>query len=171
MEQKVVTPLCQVHEVCKDLHEQYVAQTFNKAILAVSNTIQRNNLLFFANRPDLPKRGNKTSATQKEKLNSYHTTLPATSVTTKCWYRKFFFFVLKIIRQTPNLADHSSLRSGSTSDILECIKASAGQSSQAMHATIVVLDMAAVIDMVRPTSQKHLPSMLHNIWSSSWNPR
>ncbi|XP_068206246.1 protein FAM200C-like [Palaemon carinicauda] len=53
-----------------------------------------------------------------------------------------------------NLADHGSLRSDSKSDFLECIKAPTGRSSQARRATIVVLDMAAAIHMVRPTSAK-----------------
>ncbi len=39
MDQKVITSLCQVHEVGKDLPEQYVAQTFNTATVPVSNTI------------------------------------------------------------------------------------------------------------------------------------
>jgi len=64
------------------------------------------------------------------------------------------FFCFENQREPPSLADHDSLRSGSKYDILECIKAPTGRSSQATRATIVVLDMAAVIHTVRPTSAK-----------------
>ena len=52
------------------------------------------------------------------------------------------------------MADHGSLRSGSKSDILECIKAPEGRADPAKITTVVVLDMAAVVHMVRPTSAK-----------------
>ena len=66
MDQEVVTSLCKVHELGKDLHKQYVAQTLDKATVPVSNTIRRNNILTFANRPDSSKKGKKVSGTQKK---------------------------------------------------------------------------------------------------------
>ena len=67
-------------------------------------------------------------------------------------------------REPPSLADRGSLRTGKKSDIVECIKAPVGRAGSARLATVVVLDMAAVVHMVR-----HLPVMLHNTSCHSWN--
>lgn len=152
MDQEVVTSLCQVHEVGKDLHEQYVAQTLDKATVPVSNTIRRNNILTFANRPHLSKKGNKASGTQKKNMTLITQLFLSLQSRPDADVEEFFRFENQ--REPPSLADYGSLRSGSKSDILECIKAPTGRSSQARRATIVVLDMAAVIHMVRPTSAK-----------------
>ena len=64
------------------------------------------------------------------------------------------FFRFKNQREPPSLADHGSLWSGNKSDILECIKTLTGRSTQARQATIVLLDTAVVIHMLRPTSAK-----------------
>ena len=62
------------------------------------------------------------------------------------------FFRYENQREPPSLSDQGSLRSGNKSDILECLKAPTGQSDAAKAATVVVLDMAAVVHMVRPTT-------------------
>ena len=60
MDQEVVRSLCKVHDDDKDSHEQYVAQTLDKA------TVSRNNILTFAIQRDLSKKGNNTRCTQKK---------------------------------------------------------------------------------------------------------
>ena len=62
------------------------------------------------------------------------------------------FFRFENQREPPSLADRGSLRTGKKSDIVE--KAPAGRADSARSATVVVLDMAAVVHMVRPTSAK-----------------
>ena len=52
------------------------------------------------------------------------------------------------------MADRGSLRTGKKSVIVDCIKAPAGRADSARLATVVVLDMAAVVHMVRPTPAK-----------------
>ena len=52
------------------------------------------------------------------------------------------------------MADRGTLRSGTKSDILQCLNAPIGRAVAAKHATVVVLDMAAVVHMVRPTTAK-----------------
>ena len=47
-----------------------------------------------------------------------------------------------------------SLRAGKKSDILQCIGATIGRVAAAQQATVVVLDMAAIIHMVRPIRAK-----------------
>ena len=64
------------------------------------------------------------------------------------------FFRFENQREPPSLADRGSLRTGKKSDIVECIKAPVGRAVSARLATVVVMDMAAVVHMVRPTSAK-----------------
>ena len=67
MEREVIRSLSRVHQLGEELHAQYVAQTINQVTVPVSNTIPRNKILTFGNRPDLRKKGNKTSGVQKKK--------------------------------------------------------------------------------------------------------
>ena len=60
------------------------------------------------------------------------------------------FFQFENQREPPSLADRGSLRSGTKSDILQCLNAPKGHATSAKQATVLVLDMAA--DMVRPTT-------------------
>ena len=62
------------------------------------------------------------------------------------------FFRYENQKEPPSLVDRGSLRSGSKSDILECIQSPKGRSPSSGLATVVILDMAAVVHMVRPTS-------------------
>ena len=55
------------------------------------------------------------------------------------------FFRYENQREPPSLSNQESLRSGNKSDILEWLKASTGRSAEAKAATVVVLDMAAVV--------------------------
>ncbi|CAB4011645.1 Hypothetical predicted protein [Paramuricea clavata] len=64
------------------------------------------------------------------------------------------FFRFENQREPSRLADQGSLRAGTKSDVLECLNAPTGCVSAATHATVVVLDMAAVILMVRSTTAK-----------------
>ena len=57
-------------------------------------------------------------------------------------------------REPPSLEDRGSLRSGTKSNSLQCLNVPTGCTDAAKHATVVVLDMAAVINMVRPTTAK-----------------
>ena len=52
------------------------------------------------------------------------------------------------------MADRGTLRSGTKSDIFQCLNAPIGRAVCAKHATVVVLDMAALVHMVRPTTAK-----------------
>ena len=49
------------------------------------------------------------------------------------------------------LADRGSLRAGKKTDILQCLGATTGRVAATQQATVVVLDTAAIIHMVRPT--------------------
>ena len=71
------------------------------------------------------------------------------------------FFRYENHREPSRLSNQGSLRSGNKSDILEWLKAPTGRSAEAKAATVVVLDMTAVVHMVRPTSA--------HIWCHLWS--
>ena len=64
------------------------------------------------------------------------------------------FFRFENQREPPSLADRRSLRAGKKSDIHQCIGATSSRVDAAQQATVVVLDMATIIHMVRPTRAK-----------------
>ena len=51
----------------------------------------------------------------------------------------------------PSLSDRGALRTGTKSDILECIKAPKGTNAKAKESTVMLLDMAAIVHMIPPT--------------------
>ena len=150
MEQEVIRTLSRVHQLSEELHAQYVAQTINQVTVPVSNTIRRNKILTFGNRPDLSKKGNKRSGVQNKNITLI--TQLFLSVQSRPDADMADFFRFENQREPPSLADRGSLRTGKKSDIVECIKAPAGRAGSARLARVVVLDMAAVVYMVRPAS-------------------
>ena len=64
------------------------------------------------------------------------------------------FFRFENQREPPSLADRGSLRAGKKSDNIQCLGATTGRVAAAQQATVVVLDMAAIIHIVRPTRAK-----------------
>ena len=52
----VATSISQIRETGQSLHEAYVMERLEKAYVPVSDTIKRNNMLTFANRPVHPER-------------------------------------------------------------------------------------------------------------------
>ena len=64
------------------------------------------------------------------------------------------FFRFENQREPPSLADRGSLRAEKKADTLQCLGATTGRVAGAQQATVVVLDMAAIIHMVRPTRAK-----------------
>ena len=61
------------------------------------------------------------------------------------------FFRYENHREPPALADHGMLRTGGKSDILKCLEVPTAPSVHANDVTVKVVDMAAVVHMVRPT--------------------
>ncbi len=64
MERKVVRSLSRIHELGVDLRAQYVSQTLDTVTVPMSNTIRRNEILTFGNRPDLNKTKQNESGTE-----------------------------------------------------------------------------------------------------------
>jgi len=62
------------------------------------------------------------------------------------------FFKYENQREPPSLSNRGKLRSGTKSDILGCLPAMSGpgRTPAAREATLVVLDMAAVVHIIKP---------------------
>ncbi|KAL8561604.1 hypothetical protein ACOMHN_024839 [Nucella lapillus] len=151
MEQAVTDSLSQIGETGQTLHAAYVMDRLEKASVSVTDSIKRNNMLTFANRPDPnKKKGTKDSGVQRQ--NMMLITQLFLSLQSRPDADMTDFFRFENQREPPSLADRGLLRSGTKSDILKCLNAPTGRADVAKQATIVVLDMAAVIHMVRPTT-------------------
>ena len=61
------------------------------------------------------------------------------------------FFRYENQHEPPALSDHGILRTGSKSDILKCLEVPTAPSVPAHDVAVKVVDMAAVVHMVRPT--------------------
>ena len=64
VEQEIATSLSKIRELGQAKHADYILQILEKCTLTVSETIGRNKILTFANRPD-SKKGRKASGVQK----------------------------------------------------------------------------------------------------------
>ena len=119
----------------------------------LSQTIKRNNMLTFANRPDTKSKSVKNSGTQK------HNTTLVTQLFLSLQSRPdadiMDFFRYENQKEPPSLADRGMMRSGAKSDILSCLNAPTCHSSAIKEATVMIFDMAAVINMIRPTLAKN----------------
>ena len=109
-----------------------------------------NNVLIFSNRPDPKTRGVKESGVQRHNMTLV--TQLFLSLQSRPNADMMDFFQYENQKQPPSLADRGSLRSGTKSDILQCIDLPTGHEAAAKEAAVVVLDMVPVIHMVRPTT-------------------
>ena len=62
MEESVVASLSEIREVGHTVHAAYVRERLEDSSVPISDTIKRNNLLTFANRPELRKKAERMSA-------------------------------------------------------------------------------------------------------------
>ena len=65
----------------------------------------------------------------------------------------------------PALSDGGRLRLGTKSDLLTCLEDLSSPQTKAPDATCVVLDGAAIVQMIKPGSARYLMNM-HNMYSS-----
>ncbi|KAG1663357.1 Regulator of G-protein signaling 7 [Nymphon striatum] len=102
----------------------------------ISDIISRNNMLTFANRPDPKIKGKNDRGVQKHNMTLV--TQLFLSLQSRLNADMTDFFRYENQRESPNLADRGLLRSGTKSDILQCLNAPTGRAVAAKHATVVV---------------------------------
>ena len=148
MEPEVAKSLRKVDEIGKVLHDTYVQNRISKASVAISDTIKRNGVYTFANRPDTrSKHAEKISVMKKDAALVTQLFL---SLQSRPDADILDFFTFENQREPPSLSDRGRLRSGTKSDILKCLGVPATACTAARDATVLVLDMPAVVHMVHP---------------------
>ena len=65
MEDEVVASLAHLHNLGKDIHSKFVTQTLEQDTLQITNTLKRQNVLTFANRPVSNKKGSISGSAQR----------------------------------------------------------------------------------------------------------
>ena len=65
MEEEVVTSLTQLQNLGKDLNAEFVSHTIEQATSPITNTLKRQKVLTFANRPVHTKKGTKSGSAQR----------------------------------------------------------------------------------------------------------
>ena len=122
MEHVIVTSLYLIREAGQTLHAAYVKEILEEASVPVSDTIKRNNILTFANRPDTTKKGTKGSGVQRQNMMLITQRFLLLHSRPDADMKDFQNDGSKI-RETPSLIDRGMLRSGTKSDILKCLNA------------------------------------------------
>ncbi|KAL8582187.1 hypothetical protein ACOMHN_004106 [Nucella lapillus] len=149
MKDEVVESFAQLQNLGNHLHAKFVTQTLEQSTLPITSTLKRQNVLTFANRPDSKKKGGTSGSAQR---NSSLITKLFLSLQSRPDADMEEFSRYENQREPPSLSNQGSFRSGKKSDILEHLNVPTDRSAEAKAATVLVLDMAAVVHMVRPTS-------------------
>ena len=152
MEESVVASFSEIREVGQTLHAACVRERLEDSSVPISDIIKRNNMLTFANRPELRKKSRKDVGVQRH--NMILITQLFLSLQSRPDANMADFFRFENQREAPSLADRGALRAGKKADILQCLVATIGRVAAAQQAKVVVLDMAAIVHIVRPTRAK-----------------
>ena len=145
----LVTSLTQLQNLGKDLHAEFVSHTNEQVTSPITNTLKRQEVLTFASRPVHTKKGTKSGSSQR---NSSLITKPFLSLQSRPDADMEEFFRYENQREPPRLSNQGSLRSDNKQIFQRVCRHLICRSDAAKAATVVVLDMAAVVHMVRPTS-------------------
>ena len=151
MEPEVISSYRNLDPLGEALHDSLDEHRFVKCDVPYADTVHKNSLYSFSNRPD-----NKNTQPDKYKALKQSTVLitqmfmslqsrPNPDENIKC------FMSHENSREPPSLSDHGFLRSGTKSAIIDCLKAPKGIIQEVKQATAILLDMAPIIHMLAPT--------------------
>ena len=152
MTSEVAKCLQNAKDIGQKEHESYVQNRIVEASVPVTDTIHRQNIFTFQNRPnDKNVPGKSKVGTMKQDCNLITRLLISLQSRTDSNVEEFFKYENQ--RQPPSLADRGNLRFGTKSNILQCLPGMPEEKRfQAVKlVTCFVFDMAAVIHMVKPT--------------------
>ena len=135
MEDDVVASPTQLIKLGKDLHANFVKQTLQQTPLPVTNTLKPKKILTFANRPGITKKGGTSAGAHK---NSSLITKLFLSLQSRPDADIEEFFRYENQKEPPSLSNHGS----------QCLNAPTARSAESKIATVVVLDMTAVVHIV-----------------------
>ena len=142
------------------MNAEFVSHTIEQATSPITNTLKHQKVLTFANRPVYTKKGTKSGSAQR---NSSLITKLFLSLQSRPDADMEEFFRYENQREPPRLSNQGSLRSDNKQIFQRVCRHLICRSDAAKAATVVVLDMAAVVHMVRPTSATHSGITCHSI--------
>ena len=114
----IAQTLCNAYNRGKDLHDVFVSDRLRNGRVAITDTIKRSALQAFARRTDDTKNRSKVIALRKD--ISLVSTL-FLSLQSRPDFDLNNFFKYENQRETPSLSDQRKLRSGTKSDVLQCL--------------------------------------------------
>ena len=130
---------------------EFVTDRIEEASKPLSDVIKKPNLFTFSNRPpaDLKKGADKLGSA---KANAALITKLFLSLQARPGADIDAFFKHENQRGPPSLSDRGKLRQGTKSDIIDCLPGmpAPGRSDAVKASTVVILDMAAVIHIIKP---------------------
>ena len=151
MDPEIAKSLKEAANIGKSKFSEFVVSRIEKATKPLSDVIQRSNLYTFTNRPptDLKKGSDKLGSST---ANTALITRMFMSLQARPNADADDFFKYENQREPPSLSDRGMLRSGTKSDILRCLPGmpGLGRTPAAREASVVVLDMAAVVHIIKP---------------------
>ena len=151
MEPEVISSYRNLDPLGEALHDSLVEHRLVKCDVPYSDTVHKNSLYSFSNRPD-----NKNSKPDKYKALKKSTVL-ITQMFMSLQSRPNpeenirAFMSHENSREPPSLSENGFLRSGKKSDILECLNAPKGIIQEVNQSTAILIDMAPIIHMLAPT--------------------
>ena len=155
MDPEVFGSLKQMPLIGKAMYDNFVQDRLEKCTTPLSDIIPKPHIYTFLQPPPvkIPKLGNKTTS---YKSTAAVVTQMFISLLARPDSIMAEFFMREKAREPPALSDKGKLRTGTKSQILGCLPSMPGYGHDPTHkqAPVVILDMAAVIHMVRPTRAK-----------------
>ena len=152
MDPEVVRSLTEAPKVGSNMYAEFVSERLEKGSKPLSDVIPRGKVYTFSNRPpvDLKKSTNKLGSA---KANTALITKLFLSLQARPDADMDDFFKHENLREPPALSNEGKLLAGTKSSLLGCLPGmpTSGSSPSVQEATVVVLDMPAVIHMVKPT--------------------
>ena len=138
--------LCNAYNRGKDLHDAFLSDRLGNGRVAITDTITWSALQTFARRTDDTKNRSKVIALRKD--ISFVCTL-FLSLQSRLDFDLDNFFKYENQKEPPSLSDQGKLRSGTMSDVLQCL--TIPRLTPPDDVTVTVLYGPAVVHMVLPT--------------------
>ena len=146
MPSAIAQTLCNAYNRGKDLHDAFLNDRLTNGRVAITDTIKRSGLQTFARRTDDTKNRSKVFALKKD--ISLVSTL-FLSLQSRPDFNLDNFFKYENQKEPPSLSDQGKLRSGTKSDVLQCL--TSPKLTHPDDVTVKVLDGPAMVYVVRPT--------------------
>ena len=148
MDEVVTASLCQVLDVGKKAHDEFVSKRLVECSVPIGAKITKKNVYTFHNRPLVKQSKGKKSAQQNTAL----TTKLFMSLEARPELDAQEFFSFENQREPPSLSDKGLMRSGKKSDILKCMNVPNSRSENTKNATVSLYDMPGVVHAVAPSN-------------------